>query len=74
MRDKNSSITFFAGIHGVGKSTLSSKIKEIISLPNYSASELITMNNNEKYHNQEKFLFIFTIWNSQVMIFQMLLS
>lgn len=49
MRDKNSSITFFAGIHGVGKSTLSSKIKEIISLPNYSASELITMNNNEKY-------------------------
>ena len=63
-----------SGIYGVGKSTLSSKIKEIISFPDYSASELITMNNNEKYHNQGKFLFIFTIWNSQIMIFQMLLS
>lgn len=49
MENENSGIIFFAGIYGVGKSTLSSKIRKIISFPEYSASELITMNNNEKY-------------------------
>lgn len=49
MKYEDSGIIFFAGIYGVGKSTLSSKISEILSVPDYSASDLISMNNNEQY-------------------------
>ena len=49
MKYEDSGIIFFAGIYGVGKSTLSSKISESLSVPDYSASDLISMNNNEQY-------------------------
>lgn len=49
MNKETKGIIFFAGIYGVGKSTLSSKLSETMSLPEYSASELISMSNNEQY-------------------------
>lgn len=40
---------FFAGIYGVGKSTLCGNINTITKIPFYSASDLITDINGEKY-------------------------
>jgi len=40
---------FFAGIYGVGKSTLCENISNITKIPFYSASDLISDINGEKY-------------------------
>ena len=42
-------IYFFAGIYGVGKSTLCQKLSQITSIPFYSASDLISEINGEIY-------------------------
>ena len=42
-------IYFFAGIYGVGKSTLCQKLSQITSIPFYSAGDLISEINGEIY-------------------------
>jgi len=39
--NKDSNILFFAGIHGVGKSTIGNKLQKDINIPMFSASQLI---------------------------------
>lgn len=65
MRNKDLGIIFFAGIYGVGKSTLSSKISKTILLPEYSASELISMSNNEEYGKNK---FVSDVKKNQVIL------
>lgn len=65
MKYEDSGIIFFAGIYGVGKSTLSSKISKTISLPEYSASELISMSNNEEYGKNK---FVSDVKKNQVIL------
>lgn len=65
MKYEDSGIIFFAGIFGVGKSTLSSKISKTISLPEYSASELISMSNNEEYGKNK---FVSDVKKNQVIL------
>ena len=45
----NKGIYFFAGIYGVGKSTLCQKLSQITSIPFYSAGDLISEINGEMY-------------------------
>ena len=47
-------VIFIAGVYGVGKSTLCEKISEIINLPFYSASELISEQVGETYGVNKK--------------------
>lgn len=60
MKNSSSGIIFLAGIYGVGKSTLAAKLSKILHIPEYSASDLISKNNNESYgknkfvHNADK--------------------
>lgn len=65
MQNKDLGIIFFAGIYGVGKSTLSSKISKTILLPEYSASELISMSNNEEYGKNK---FVSDVKKNQVIL------
>ena len=65
VRNKDLGIIFFAGIYGVGKSTLSSKISKTILLPEYSASELISMSNNEEYGKNK---FVSDVKKNQVIL------
>ena len=40
---------FLAGVYGVGKSTLAQKVSEKAGIPFYSAGDLISEKNGEKY-------------------------
>lgn len=42
----NNGIIFVGGVHGVGKTTLCNKIKEDLSIENYSSSQLISRYNS----------------------------
>lgn len=42
-------VIFVAGVYGVGKSTLCKALSQILKLPFYSASDLISKVNREKY-------------------------
>lgn len=42
-------VYFITGAYGVGKTSLCDKLKEILSIPYFSASELISVRNNETY-------------------------
>lgn len=42
-------VIFMAGAYGVGKSTLGNKISKELNIPFYSAGDLISENNNERY-------------------------
>jgi len=42
-------VYFITGAYGVGKTSLCDKLKEILSVPYFSASELISVQNNEAY-------------------------
>ena len=42
-------VYFITGAYGVGKTSLCDKLKEILSVPYFSASELISVRNNEIY-------------------------
>ena len=43
------SVIFVAGIYGVGKSTLCEKLSQRMSIPSYSAGDLISRVNGERY-------------------------
>ena len=42
-------IIFIAGSYGVGKTTLCNQISKVMKIPSYSASDLISKQNNEQY-------------------------
>ena len=42
-------VIFVAGVYGVGKSTLCEKLSKELSIPFYSASDLISKVNGESY-------------------------
>ena len=42
-------VIFLSGVYGVGKSTLATEISKSLNIPHYSASDLITQRNGEKY-------------------------
>ncbi len=43
------SVIFIAGVYGVGKSTVCDKLSESLNIPHYSASDIISKSNGEKY-------------------------
>lgn len=45
----NKGIFFIAGVYGVGKSTLCSKLKDYLKIPSFSAGDLISEVNGELY-------------------------
>lgn len=48
------SCIFIAGIHGVGKTTFSNKLKTIINYPHYSASDLIKAFNSTLFFGNKR--------------------
>lgn len=49
MNNLKKGVYFITGAYGVGKTSLCDKLKEILSVPYFSASELISVQNNEAY-------------------------
>jgi adenylate kinase len=49
MKNMRGKTFFVAGVYGVGKSTLCGKISSTLNIPNYSAGDLISNVNGEKY-------------------------
>lgn len=49
MNNLKKGVYFITGAYGVGKTSLCDKLKEILSIPYFSASELISVQNNEAY-------------------------
>ena len=49
MNNLKKGVYFITGAYGVGKTSLCDKLKEILSVPYFSASELISAQNHETY-------------------------
>lgn len=49
MNKLQNGVYFITGVYGVGKTSLCDKLKEVLSVPYFSASELISVQNNETY-------------------------
>ena len=49
MNKLKNGVYFITGAYGVGKTSLCEKLKEILSVPYFSASELISFKNHETY-------------------------
>lgn len=46
-------VYFFAGVYGVGKTTVCTQISKQLNIPLYNASDLITEKNNESYSKRK---------------------